>query len=117
MSEYPPGGMSTAPPNSSMAIISLIAGILGLTFFPLLGSLVAVITGPMAKKEIRESMGALGGEGLATAGMVLGWIGIGLSVVGLCVVGAVFAIPACAVLFGLSTESWNMILPSLLVAF
>ena len=69
--EYPTGAASYAPPNSSMAVVSLVAGILGLTFFPFLGAIVAVITGPMAKKEIRESGGTLGGEGIATAGIIL----------------------------------------------
>lgn len=117
MSQQSYGGPGTAQPTSSMAILSLIAGILGVTFFPIIGSVVAVITGPMAKKEIRESMGALGGEGLATAGMVLGWIGIGLTVVGLCIAGAVIAIPICIAMFGLSTEGFQMILPTLLFAF
>ena len=44
----PPEGASYQVPNSSMAIVSLIAGILGLTFFPLLGSIVALITGILA---------------------------------------------------------------------
>jgi len=94
----------------------LIAGILGVTFFPIVGSIVAVITGPMAKKEISESGGALGGEGLATAGMVLGWIGIALTVLGFCIAGAVIAIPLCIALFGLSAEGFQMILPTLLLA-
>ena len=71
--------------TSNMAVISLVAGVLGLTFFPLLGSIVAVITGPMAKREIIESGGELSGEGMATAGMVLGWIAIALMVFGLCI--------------------------------
>ena len=83
--ETPPEGAPTyAAPNSSLAIVSLVAGILGLTLFPLIGSVVALITGYMAKKEIRESAGALSGNGMATAGLVMGWIALGLTVVGLC---------------------------------
>ena len=78
-----------------MAVVSLIAGILGLTMFPLIGSIVAVITAPMAKKEIASSAGTLGGEGLAKAGLILGWVGIGLTVLGVCVFGIAFAIPFC----------------------
>jgi len=70
-SSYPP---SYSPPTSSMAVVSLVAGILGLSLFPFVGSIVAVITGNMAKNEIRDSRGALGGEGLAKAGVILGWI-------------------------------------------
>jgi hypothetical protein len=97
-----------------MALISLIAGILGLTFVPFIGSIVAVITGPMAKREILESQGALGGEGLATAGIVLGWIGIGLGVLSICGVGLFIAVPACLVLFGITTQGTGMLLPALL---
>ena len=109
--ETSPGGTPYQVPNSSMAIISLIAGILGLTLFPLLGSIVAVITGSMAKKEIQESAGALGGEGMATAGQVMGWIGIGLSAIGVCVACVVFAlIPLLAI----TSEGLNWILPGFL---
>lgn len=103
-------------PSSSMAVISLISGVLGLTLLPVIGSIAAVITGPIARREIRQSGGALGGDGLATAGMVLGWIGIGLTVVGLCVVGVVFAIPICLGLFAVgssSTMSWIPLLVAL----
>jgi hypothetical protein len=111
--QVPYGSGSYAPPNSSMAIVSLIAGILGLTIFPLIGSIVALITGSMAKKEINESRGALGGEGMAKAGVILGWIGVGLSVVGCCIFGAVFALPFILVALGLS-QNTGMLLPSIL---
>jgi hypothetical protein len=98
------------PPNSSMALISLIAGILGLTAFPVIGSIVAVITGSMAKKEIQQSNGAMGGIGMAQAGMILGWVGIGLLVLGLCV-GGLFLIPACLALFGIAAHGSNWLAP------
>ena len=65
--------MPTTAPNSQMALISLIAGILGWTILPGIASIVAIVTGHMAKREIRESNGALGGDGLATIGLVLGF--------------------------------------------
>ena len=73
------------PPTSGAAIASLVTGILGLTLCPGIASIVAVITGSMAKKEIEGSGGKVGGSGLATAGLVTGWIGIGI--VGLIVLG------------------------------
>ena len=109
----PQGGIPQAVPNSNMALVSLIAGILGLTFFPIIGSIVAVITGPMAKKEIQESGGALGGEGMATAGQVMGWIGIGLSAIGLCVAGVILAISLCIIPIAISEGSF-WIVPALL---
>ena len=67
--------------TSTLAIVSLIAGITGWTIFPLLGSIVAVITGHMAKNEVRTSAGTLEGDGFATAGLIMGYISLGL---GLC---------------------------------
>jgi len=69
-----------SPPvqNSTMAIVSLVAGILGWTLLPFLGSIAAIITGHMAKSEIKKSEGALGGGGLATVGLVLGYVSLGL---------------------------------------
>lgn len=100
--------------NSSMAIVSLVAGILGFTFFPVIGSIVAVITGPMAKKEIAQSAGTLGGEGLAQAGIILGWIGIGLSILGICIAGVAIALPICLAAFGIASEEWGSIMPILI---
>jgi hypothetical protein len=59
--------------TSPLAVISLVAGILGWTLLPLLGSLGAIITGHMARSEIRRSAGTVDGNGLAIAGLVLGW--------------------------------------------
>jgi hypothetical protein len=66
-----------------LAIASLIFGILGLTLLPTLGSIVAVILGYMAKSEINSSAEQLEGNGLATAGLVLGYIGLGLTLLGI----------------------------------
>lgn len=89
--------------TSTTAIISLVAGILGWTFLPTLGAIVAVITGYMAKNEIRASGGRVGGEGLATAGLVLGWVHLGVVVIGLCLaalaIAGVISIPICLVPF------------------
>jgi hypothetical protein len=116
MSDYPsfsdsPPGTPAEVPTSSTALISLIAGILGLTFLPLIGSIVALITGSSARREIQQSGGTLGGEGLAQAGIILGWIGVGLTVVGVCVVGVIFVIPICLLAFGLGSGEWSAILP------
>lgn len=66
-----------APPvtrTNSMALTSLIAGIIGWTAAPFLGSVVAIVTGHIAKKEIKERMGREGGDGMATAGLVMGYL-------------------------------------------
>jgi hypothetical protein len=68
-----------------MAIASLVLGILWIYG---IGAILALVFGYMAKKQIRER-GESGG-GMATAGIVLGWIGIvGLVLIlGLIVVAA-----------------------------
>ncbi len=79
----PPGyGQQT----STMAIISLISGIASFFVIPLLGAIAAIITGNMAKKEIHQSAGRITGLGMAKWGVILGWINIGFSVVGVCIV-------------------------------
>src|SRR6266498_3048515 len=71
-----PGSMAaTAVPQgtSTKAILSLITGLF-FFFFPL--SIVAVILGHLSLSEVRKSAGRLKGEGIAKAGLVLGYAGI-----------------------------------------
>ena len=77
--------------TSSMAIISLVTGILGWTLLPFLGSIVAVVTGHMARGEIRRAPERLEGDGLAIAGLILGYASIAM---------AVFAVIAIFLFFG-----------------
>lgn len=75
--------ISPAKRDSTLAIVSLVTGIVGWTILPFIGSIVAVITGHLAKKEIRESGGTLGGDGMALAGLILGYTMIGLAILSL----------------------------------
>jgi hypothetical protein len=112
-SDQPPAAPAHVP-DSSTALISLIAGILGLTFLPLIGSIVALITGYSARREIQESGGTLGGDGMAQAGIILGWIGVGLAVIGACITGVVLLIPICLATFFATSGEWGAVLPLLL---
>lgn len=93
-----------APPTNGMAVGSLIASILGLTLFPTIGSIIGLILGYMARNQIRESEETMSGEGLATAGIIMGWIGVALAVIGICLVvlmtagliGVPFGITICS---------------------
>jgi hypothetical protein len=109
-----PQAPASAPTNDK-ALISLIAGILGLTLLPLIGSIAAIITGNMAKNEIRAAAGAYSGEGLARAGVILGWVGVALGVLGFCGVILAVGIPICLVMLGLSTADWSSLLPLVLL--
>jgi len=43
-----------------------------------IGSILAICLGYAARREIRNNPGRIEGQGMATAGIVLGWIGIGM---------------------------------------
>ena len=63
----PPGRIT-----SVLAVVSLVFGLLGWTVVPVLASVVAVVTGHMARSEIRRDP-SLEGDAFALVGLVLGW--------------------------------------------
>ena len=71
-------------PTSTLAIVSLVAGLLGFTLFPVVATIVAIVTGHMARKETRSVPPTASGDGLATAGIIMGYVQIGLFVIGIC---------------------------------
>ncbi len=91
--------------TSVLAIVSLVASILGLTAVPTVGSVIGLVLGYVARAEIRRS-DALTGDGFATAGIVLGWIGVALGLLAMALVLLVIVfgfvalpgISACAIL-------------------
>ena len=92
-SDYPqPPNYGGAPllPTSTMAIISMIAGITGFIMFPVIGAIAALITGYLARQETRAIPPKASGDGMATAGIIMGWIQVGLIIVSICCVIAYF---------------------------
>jgi hypothetical protein len=77
-----PGNLSQ-PKTSALAIWSLILGVIGLLLLLIcIGPLFAipgVICGHMAYSRIKHSSGALAGQGMALAGLITGYVSIGLS--------------------------------------
>ncbi len=73
-----------APSTSGAATLSLILGIIAWTVMPVLGALGAVIAGHIARREIRAAGGQLGGNGLAIAGLILGYLQLVPLVIGIC---------------------------------
>jgi hypothetical protein len=67
--------------NSTMAIISLISGIASYFILPIIGHVVAIITGNIALKEIKKSNGMIVGENFARIGIVTGWVGLAIYVI------------------------------------
>lgn len=86
---YPNYGTPLYPaprPASGLAITSLICGIAGILLFwavvPLIASIVAVITGHMALRQTKQNP-AIGGRGMAFAGLIMGYIMVAVLIVGI----------------------------------
>ena len=73
----PPVG--TGGQNQTLAIVSLVCGIVG--FCCGFASIAALITGFLAKKNAETNPAEYGGRGLAIAGMILGGISLGFTII------------------------------------
>jgi hypothetical protein len=87
-----PGPYAAPPQNSGAATFSLIAGLLSISFCPGLASLAAIIAGHRAKSQIRNSYGRLGGAGMATAGLIMGYFSLVISLIGACLLALNFTV-------------------------
>ena len=91
----PVAPVPSAPPQfartNSLAVTSLVCGIAQMMFGPL-ATVPAVVCGHMARHQIRRT--GEQGAGMALAGLILGWIGVGFSV--LVVVIALLAVVAAS---------------------
>ncbi len=56
--------------------------VLGILWIYWVGSLLAVIFGHIALAKIKSSAGLQQGRGMAIAGIVLGWVGVGFLMLG-----------------------------------
>ena len=63
--------------TNGFAIASLVLGIVWLYW---IGSILALIFGYVAKRQIDRAGGAETGRGMAIAGIVLGWVGVAVLV-------------------------------------
>jgi len=83
-----PTAGTTPPATSGMAIGSLISGIFSF-FFP--AALAAIVLGHIARSNIRKSAGRITGNGIALAGLILGYMG--LAFIPVILIVAAIAIP------------------------
>src|SRR5262249_18548843 len=67
-----------APPTDGKATASLVLGILSLVGMNLLAGIPAIILGHMSRSSIRKSMGRVKGDGMALAGLIMGYAGSAL---------------------------------------
>jgi hypothetical protein len=84
--ETPTPASPTPRPASRTAPIAIWSLVLAVLFFVggwLFAAVPAVICGHIAWSKIRKSRGTLGGKGIATAGLILGYIGLVLGVMGI----------------------------------
>jgi hypothetical protein len=66
----------TGPQASGKATAALVLGVLGIVFCPIVFSVLALVFGHQGRREIDSSGGRISGRGLASAGIILGWVGL-----------------------------------------
>ena len=71
-----------------MAIVSLILALAGLVTF--ISAPVGAVLGHMARKQIRQT--GEQGDGMALAGIIVGWSITGLGLLTCCVIGIIFLV-------------------------
>ena len=79
----PPPVPQPLPRTAPAAIWSLVLAILSFFCGWLITAIPAVICGHIARSKIRKSGGALGGKGIATTGLIFGYIALVLGVMGI----------------------------------
>ena len=67
--------------TSGLAVASLILGICAFTCLPFIGAILALIFGMIARGDIKRSGGEKSGSGMATAGIILGTLGLVLPLI------------------------------------
>jgi hypothetical protein len=99
---YDPVSYRAAAPTSTLAVVSLVFGILAWCVLPFVGAVVAIVCGHLARSDIRNTHPERRpeGDGLAIAGLVLGYVQLLLSVLFVFVVIAVL-------FFGFALGGWH----------
>lgn len=77
---FQPPAVGAGGQNQTLAIVSLVCGVLSICLCGLLTGIPAIITGYMAKNNIDANPGEYGGRGMAMAGMILGSISVVFSI-------------------------------------
>lgn len=88
---YAQPGATTS--TNGLAIASLVCGIANFVIIGGIGAILAVIFGHIAKRQIRNT--GQGGNGLATAGLILGYIGVAFAAIGI-IIAIIVLIAAAA---------------------
>lgn len=100
---YGAPGSAPAVKTNTLAITSLVSAIAAFVILPFIASIVAVITGHIALKQLRTSGEA--GRGLALAGTIVGWVGIAFGLLVIAII--LFTLIIAATSAGLGSYSYS----------
>ena len=89
--------------TSVKAIVSLVSGILAWTLLPWIGGIVGIISGHMARSEIRKNAETIEGDGLAIAGLILSWASFILGILAIVVIFLFFG--SLLAIFGIAAAN------------
>lgn len=76
----PPAGPAGAVPQNGLGTTALIMGLLQFVCLGTIGSILAIVFGILGRKKAKQGLATNGG--MATAGLILGIVGIVLSIIG-----------------------------------
>lgn len=82
-------GQPSGAKTNTLAIISLVASIAGIVILWGIGSIVGVICGHISLSQIKKT--GEQGRGMAVAGLIVGYVGIALAIIGVIIFFAIFA--------------------------
>jgi hypothetical protein len=109
----PPQAPAVGVPTNTMAIVSVVAGAASWLGFPLAAALVAIYCGHRARSELRQRGAAETGDGLAVAGLALGYTNVVGTIIGCVVATVVFGgFFAALAALGIVAESGGGSLPN-----
>lgn len=101
-------------PTSTMAIVSVISGVLSWVALPFIGAGVAIFTGHMARTEIKNNPG-MQGDALAIIGLILGYLHIitfcGVVLLFLLFFGGIVGLSGCAILSEAGKSGASLTIP------
>lgn len=104
--------LSAPLPTSGLAVASLVLSILSWFMLPVIGAVVGLVLGYSARQNTRGVAPTESGDGIATAGIVISWIHIGLATCVCVALAALFMLGLLGPLIGSTFSTINSSLQS-----
>jgi hypothetical protein len=98
---YPPGNPVAQRSTNVLAVVSLVLALVSFCALPVLGAIAAIVTGHLARRQIAAT--GEEGAGLATAGIVLGWVHLAIALLA-AVAAVVLVIVGASILPGVQSS-------------